>query len=133
MKKWMVAAVVVAAAVLAAVLLWPDGRLPFRSNEQTEEFNVTIFHTSYEPSSISVKQGTFVRLNLFTAPGTSSYMHGITIDGYGINELVTSETTPDVVMFRADRKGTFSAYCGTCANGPFGREHPEIKLTIIVN
>ncbi len=133
MKKWIVAAVVVAAVVLAAVLLWPDGRLPFRSNEKVEEFNITIFHTRYEPNIVSVKQGSLVRLNVVTAEGTSSYMHGIAIDGYGINEPVTSETVPKAITFRADRKGTFTAYCGTCADGPFGREHPDIRMTIIVN
>ncbi len=132
MARWMAAAVV-AIVILAAVFFWPSGKMPFRSNEKAEEFNITILHTRYEPNSISVKQGSLVKLNVLTAEGTSNHMHGITIDGYGINELAASETTPKAIAFRADQKGTLTAYCGTCADGPFGREHPEIRMTIIVN
>ncbi len=133
MARAIAAALVVAMVVLAAVFFWPDVKSSFRSNETAEEFNVTIFHTRYEPNSISVKQGSMVKLNVLTAEGTSSHMHGITIDDYGINELVTSETKPKTMTFRADGKGTLVAYCGTCLNGPFGREHPEIKMTIVIN
>ncbi len=133
MARWMAAVLAVIILVLAAVFVWPGGKLPFRSNEAVEEFSVTIFHTRYEPGSISVRPGSMVRLNVLTAEGTSAHMHGIAIDDYGINELVTSETAPKAITFKADRKGTFTAYCGTCANGPFGREHPDIRMTIIVN
>jgi len=86
-----------------------------------------------KPSTIQVSQGDLVRLNVLTAPDTSSLMHGITIDDYGINELATSDTTPTVIKFTADKKGTFSAYCGTCLDGPFGRDVPDKRLTLIVN
>ncbi len=133
MSKVLLAILVIALVILAAIFFWPEGSSPFGRNEEVVEFNVTIFHTRYEPNSIAVKQGSLVRLNAVTAEGTSSYMHGITIDGYGINELVTSETTPKVITFMADKAGTLTAYCGTCADGPFGREHPDIRMTIIVN
>ncbi len=133
MPKAVLVAIVAAIIILTAVFFWPEGSLPFMGSEKAEEFNITIVHTRYEPNIISVKQGSLVKLNLLTSEGTSSYMHGITIDDYGINELVTSETTPKVVTFKADRKGTLTAYCGTCAEGPFGREHPDIRLTMIVN
>lgn len=133
MERWMAAVLIAAMVALAAVFFWPGVKSPFRSNEPAEEFNITVLHTRYEPNSISVRQGSLVSLNVVTAEGTSSHMHGIAIDGYGINALVTSETTPKAVTFRADSKGTLTAYCGTCANGPFGREHPDIRMTIIVN
>ncbi len=133
MSKALLVAIIAAIIILSAVFFWPEGRLPFSKEESAEEFSVIIFHTRYEPSSISVKQGSLVKLNVLTAEGTSTYMHGITIDDYGINQLVTSETSPTAITFKADRKGTFAAYCGTCPNGPFGREHPDIRMTIIVN
>lgn len=133
MSKALLVVIIAAIVVLSAVFFWPEGRLPFSKEESAEEFSVTIFHTRYEPNTISVKQGSLVRLNVLAAEGTSSHMHGIAIDDYGINELAASETTPKAITFKADRKGTFTAYCGTCAEGPFGREHPDIRMTIIVN
>jgi len=125
-----VAAVIV---ILALTFLLPGGKVNVFKKEQAGEFNVTIFHTRYEPNSISVNHGELVRLNVVTAKGTASYMHGITIDEYGISKLVTSETIPEAIEFVAEKKGTFQIYCGTCDQGPFGREHPDIRLTLTVN
>ena|SRR3989338_958853 len=131
-KAFLVVAVVVILG-LAAFFFFPDDKISFAGKKQAVmDFNITIFHTHYEPNSVSVEQGSLVKLNLLSAPGTASYMHGLTVDGYGINALVASETSPVIVSFVADRKGSFSGYCGSCLNGPFGRNVPDKRLTIVV-
>ncbi len=97
------------------------------------EFNVTISLTGYEPNSISVSQGDLVRIKAVAAPGFSSFNLGITIDEYNINEVVGSETVPKVIEFTAKKPGVIQAYCGPCDQGPFGREHPDIRMTVVVN
>ena len=132
--KITIGALAVIVLVLLAIFLFPfDGPGFGRVGGEAREFDIVIHHTSYEPNRIAVMQGDLVRLNLRTEPGTGAYMHGLTIDEYGINKLVTSETSPEVVAFVADKKGTFSAYCGTCLNGPFGADVPDKRLTLIVS
>ena len=97
-----------------------------------DEFNVTIFHTGYVPNSFTVNKGDTVRFNILTGPGTESHHHGITIDAYGITQVVPSSTTPITVQFRAYKAGTFSIHCGTCKDGIFGTGHPDIRATLTV-
>lgn len=133
MSKAFVIVAVVVILVIAAFFFFPGDKIPFSGKKQAvHEFNITIFHTHYEPNSISVEQGSLVKLSLLAAPGTASYMHGLAVDGYSINALVTSETFPLEVSFVADRKGSFSGYCGSCLNGPFGRDAPDKRFIIVV-
>jgi len=103
-----------------------------------KEFSMTIGHTFYNPSTITVNKGDTVRIMAVSATGTGlesgvSHNHGITIDEYNINVAIPSETRPVVISFVADKTGTFSIYCKTCWDGPFGREHPDIRATLVVN
>ncbi|MBI4175698.1 MAG: cupredoxin domain-containing protein [Candidatus Aenigmarchaeota archaeon] len=95
-------------------------------------FSVTIGHTSYSPASFEANRGDTVRFLAKVAAGTESHNHGITIDEYGINEAVTSSTEAKAIEFVADKAGTFSMYCKTCWDGPFGRGHPDIRATLVV-
>ena len=102
-----------------------------------KEFNVVISHTSYSPNRFEVNKGDTVRFSALAAPGTGtesglSHNHGMTIDEYNINQAVTSEKTPTTIEFLADKSGTFSIYCKTCWDGPYGRGHPDIRATLIV-
>ena len=99
---------------------------------QTREFNLVIMHTRYEPTSFTVNQGDTVRILAKTSPGTESHMHGVTIDEYGINQLVASSDTTVPIEFVADKAGSFTIYCKTCWDGPFGQGHPPIQATLTV-
>ncbi|MAG16351.1 hypothetical protein CMO88_04785 [Candidatus Woesearchaeota archaeon] len=134
MSKLPLAVVAAVIVVLAVIFFFSESKTIFKSEPTIDaEFDITIFHTKYEPNSISVKQDDLVKLNVLTAEGTSDYMHSITIDEYNINKRITSETTPETITFKADKKGTFSAYCGKCIDGPFGRDVPDKRMTLVVN
>jgi plastocyanin len=105
---------------------------PQAEGPQLREFSLVIFHTRYEPASFTVNQGDTVRLLARTSSGTESHMHGVTIDEYGINELVISSSQAKTIEFVADRAGTFTIYCKTCWDGPFGTGHPPIQATLSV-
>ncbi|MBI2971800.1 MAG: cupredoxin domain-containing protein [Candidatus Aenigmarchaeota archaeon] len=99
-----------------------------------KEFRVTVSHTFYSPSSFIVTKGDTVRLLAVAAPGTSSHNHGIAIDEYAINQPVTVEdaSNPVTIEFVADKAGSFRIYCKPCWDGPFGRNHPDIQATLVV-
>jgi plastocyanin len=118
-----------------APILPQAGEQPQAGAQPTKKtFDMTIFHTGYSPSTIRVKAGDTVEIRAVTAPGTNNHNHGITIDEYGINQAVTTEdrSNPEVITFLADKKGTFSIYCGPCREGIFGLNHPDIRATLIV-
>ena len=103
-----------------------------------KQFTMIVGHTFYNPSSITVNKGDMVKILALSAKGTgleggNSHNHGMTVDEYGIDVATLSETTPIVITFVADKEGTFSIYCKPCWDGPFGRNHPDIKATLIVN
>lgn len=100
----------------------------------TRTFRMTIFHTGYSPSTLRVNAAEKVRIEAVTGPGTTLHNHGVTIDEYGVNQAVTTEdaNNPVIIEFLADKKGTFSIYCGTCKDGIFGVNHPDIRATLIV-
>lgn len=102
-----------------------------------KQFSVTIGHTFYSPNSFETNVGDRVRFLAVASKGTGvesglNHNHGITIDEYQINAAVVSENTPIVVTFLADKPGTFTIYCRTCWDGPFGRGHPDIRATLVV-
>ena len=104
------------------------------TTQNVKEFRVAIGHTSFNPASFTVQQGDTVRFLAVAAPGTGSHNHGITIDEYGINQAVTREDArnPVVIEFVADKQGTFTVYCKPCWDGPYGRSHPDIRATLVV-
>ncbi len=131
--------VIIAILVLASVLVAgcvgqspTTQQPPPVTGPAVREFNVTIFHTGYSPSSFTVNKGDTVRFRVLTSPGTIEHMHGITIDAYNINEDALSVTEPKVIEFVADKSGTFSVYCKTCWDGIFGRGHPDIRTSLTV-
>ncbi len=96
------------------------------------EFTVTINHNGYSQNMFVVNKGELARFLAVAAPGTSGHMHGITIDEFNVNEAVTTTDEPKVIEFVANQSGTFNIYCKTCWDGPFGRGHPDIKATLVV-
>ena len=93
-----------------------------------------IRHTKYDPDTIVVPLHQRVKLKVIAAPGTARHNHGITIDEYGLTQAVTTEdpNNPQIIEFTANQAGTFTIYCKTCWDGPFGRGHPDIRATLIV-
>ena len=100
----------------------------------TKTISIEIQHTGYVPNTITVNKGDHVKFLVNTAAGTSTHHHGITIDEYGINQIVQTEdkNSPQAIEFDATKAGTFKIYCGTCKDGIFGAEHPKIEATLIV-
>ncbi len=98
----------------------------------SNEVRMTIYHTGYEPSAIKVKKGSTMKIMATAQP--VAHRHGITIDEFGVNEPVLSadENNPTVVTFIPTQAGMFKIYCRTCWDGPFGRDHPDIQATLIV-
>lgn len=103
-----------------------------QANVTIKVIGMNIYHTGYDPSLISLSKGDKVRIVALTGPGTAAHNHGISIDAYGINSPVTSETTPVLVEFVADKPGKFTIYCGTCKTGIYGNAHPDIRGTLEV-
>jgi len=101
-------------------------------NETPKEIRMAIHHTGYDPSLITVNKGDKIRIFAVTGPGTVAHNHGISIDAYGINSPVTSETTPVLIEFVADKTGKFTIYCGSCKTGIYGAAHPDIRGTLEV-
>lgn len=101
-------------------------------NETIKEIRMAVYHSGYDPSLITVNKGDKVRILAVTGPGTAAHNHGISIDAYGINSPVTSETTPVLVEFVADKPGRFTIYCGSCKTGIYGNAHPDIRGTLEV-
>ncbi len=122
-------AILIVGSTLAYVF-WPNDTVFIFRAPPAKEFNITIYHTHFEPRSITVQHNDIVQLNIQTAPGTETYYHGLTIAEYGINTVVTQ---PTEIRFTADKIGTFVGTCASCANGPFGRDAPDKQLLLIVN
>ncbi len=80
-----------------------------------------------DPTTITVKLGDTVKI--ITNDLNPSHNHGITIDGYGINEITSNNP---VIQFTADKTGTFKIWCQPCLDGPLGA-HPWMIGTLIVN
>ena len=138
MKKMflLLLAVIFVAGCTQPVTPGPPGPNP-NTNEtaQFKEVSMMIGHTFYNPVTITVERGQTLVIKAVAAQGTGSHNHGITIDEYSINEAVTTEaaSNPVIIRFNANKPGTFNIYCKTCWDGPFGRGHPDIKATLIVN
>jgi plastocyanin len=80
-----------------------------------------------DPTTITVSQRDTVKI--ITNDLNPSHNHGITIDGYGINQVTSNNP---VIQFTADKTGTFKIWCQTCLDGPLGA-HPWMTGTLVVN
>ena len=90
------------------------------SDLKIKEFDMTARQWEFEPSTITVKEGDKVKLNIKSIEGT----HGFAISEFGINEnLRPGETV--TVEFIADKKGEYiffcSVYCGEGHSGMRGK------------
>ncbi len=129
--KYAIFAVIIVAAAIAGCTQQATTTTQTTQHSGVKEFRVTIGHTSYNPATFEANDGDLVRFIAIAAPGTGSHNHGITIDEFSINEAVTSEAEPKIIEFHVS-KGTFTVYCRTCWEGPYGRGHPDIKATLVV-
>ncbi len=97
------------------------------------EFILTIDHGGmyFSPNDnwynrIRVDEGQIVKI--YASSNNPSHHHGFTIDEYGINTVVTS---PETIVFEADKPGTFRIWCKPCLDGPLG-DHPWVQGTLVV-
>ena len=98
---------------------------------EIKEFKITIDHSGgYSPNKISVNNGDTVKILVIS--NQPSHPHGLTIDAYNINKIVTksSFTNPDSIEFVADKIGSFEIYCKTCEENNWS--HPWLKGTLEV-
>lgn len=99
--------------LLAAVLVYYS----FSQRGRPEiKIEVTAKNWAFEPSKIVVTKGTQVILSFKGLDDGAGNGHGLSIQGYGIEERVRDGGTV-TIKFVADKKGTFtffcSVYCGT--------------------
>lgn len=107
---------------------------PSIANVSVQEVKMMIFHTSYNPNTITAKVGQKVRISAVADFGTSAHKHGVTIDALAVNRAVvtTDASNPEIIEFTPTTAGTFTMYCGTCKDGIFGTGHPDIRGTLTV-
>lgn len=95
---------------------------------QPRVIELKIYHTLYDPASITVHAG-----ELITLLATSQYIahhHGVTIDELGLNVDVQTpfDSTGTPITFTApSTPGNYKIYCKTCYAG-----HPDIEATLVV-
>ncbi len=88
-----------------------------------KEFDMTARQWEFTPSTIRVKEGDRVKLNIKSMDVT----HGFAISEFGVNErLEPGKTT--TVEFTADKKGEYIFFCSV----PCGAGHRDMKGKLIV-
>lgn len=86
-------------------------------------FEITAKQWSFEPSTITVKKGDRVRLQIRTI----DVDHGFGLSAFGINQPLKPNTTTNV-EFVADKAGSFSFFCSVfCGSG-----HGGMRGTLVV-
>ena len=99
----------------------PPAPEPVTQAEKT--FNITAKSFSFEPSTITVKKGDKVTLNITSVDVT----HGFSLSAFGVSETLAPNTTK-TVTFTADKTGSFSFFCSVfCGSG-----HGSMKGTLVV-
>ncbi len=90
---------------------------------ETKVIAVTAANFTFTPNVIRIKKGDKIQLKLVGSEG----MHGLAVDGLGINVKVS---TGDTVMvdIPTDTTGTFSFRCSV----PCGPGHKEMVGTIVI-
>ncbi len=94
-----------------------------KSEPNLVEIDMTARQWAFEPSTIRVKEGDRVRLNIKNEDVT----HGFAIFEFDVNErLLPGKTT--TIEFTADKKGEYTFFCSvTCGKG-----HRDMKGKLIV-
>jgi plastocyanin len=116
------------------------GTVAVSSNQQSgvKEFRLEAPHAGYTfyfenrpVLKVSVNKGDKVKI--LATSDLLSHKHGITIDEYGLNEVIPTEDpdNPKIIEFTADKAGTFKIYCKTCLTGAFG-PHPWMESILEV-
>ena len=97
-------------------------------------FTMLITHSGYSEKVLNLKLGDHVVINARTFEGTEAHNHGITVDELGVNKAAatTDINNPTVIEFDATKVGTFRMYCGTCKDGIYGANHPQILGQVVV-
>ncbi len=91
--------------------------------DQKKEFNMIAKQFSFEPSTITVKKGDTVKINL----NSIDVDHGIGITEFNVNLKVGKGETKSV-EFVADKAGTFTMFCNVFC----GADHKDMKGTLLV-
>ena len=65
------------------------------------------YNCGFNPSTITVKKGETIKLEIFSTSGT----HSIAIQGYPVNSDTVSPGRDASVTFTADKVGTFEFFC----------------------
>ncbi|HIH16302.1 MAG TPA: hypothetical protein HA252_02775 [Candidatus Diapherotrites archaeon] len=101
----------------------PPSQAPVSSEAVPVEVLVRAFNWGFEPSTIEVNQGEWVRLVVSTQDG----VHGLAIPAFGVSQkLEPGKTT--VAEFKADKAGHFPFYCNvSCGSG-----HSDMRGTLVV-
>jgi cytochrome c oxidase subunit II len=93
------------------------------ADDDVVEFNIKSFRFGFDPSLITVKKGSTVRITA----SSLDVPHGLAIEGYGVNmrlDVAESET----VEFVADKEGEFSMFCSV----PCGSGHGSMLGKLVV-
>ena len=93
------------------------------SDSEIKEFDMTARQWEFEPSTIRVKEGDKVRLNIKNEDVT----HGFALFEFDVNErLAPGKTT--TIEFTADKAGEYIFFCSV----PCGKGHGDMKGKLIV-
>lgn len=90
---------------------------------EVKTFTMTAQTWSFEPSTITVKKGDQVRLNITSV----DVEHGFALGAYGINVTLPPNTTK-TIEFSADKVGTFKFSCSVFC----GAGHSDMDGTLVV-
>ena len=84
-----------------------DTTIPELNVEGVTVKNIRAFNVLNEPETLTVHKGTTVKL---TVENKSPISEGVTIDGYGIQEVIKAGETK-TISFLADKAGAFTIWC----------------------
>ncbi len=84
-----------------------DTTIPELNVEGVTVKNIRAFNVLNEPETLTVHKGTTVKL---TVENKSPISEGVTIDGYGIQEVIKAGESK-TISFVADKAGAFTIWC----------------------
>ena len=104
---WLVLAVVMG----AGVLLGSWGIVAAQSTTEVTLVNIEFEGTKiWVPGPVVVKKGDTVRIKAINNVQSEPPVHGLAIEAYGIQALVTVGK-PEIIEFKADKGGIFQIIC----------------------
>jgi plastocyanin len=77
-------------------------------NPNAKEFNVTATEFAFSPSTISVKKGDVVRINLLN---NGTFSHNLTFANLNLGTKTIASGESDSLEFTADKTGSFGFTC----------------------